>query len=330
MSMNENANVGMKLTWLNSFATKIKEMTGYHLGTDHIHSDYNGWYYYIKEKSLEKNHPLLMMHYRGPMFAVIPYEEYALLESGELDPAEYINNAYWSYGYYWGGGSMLNGVFWQPLEKGTGINNKEMISRYLNILNCRTRARSSGYKAPLEVCQMCCVNSCPFSQHTEKNINANWEKEVKEHNYRVDLSEAFAQRIKEELNLKLIDVYCYHGNHALVIPADKKLGECFLYLPVKLLNDVLYNPGERDWMAIANTLLFEFGVMMEKEKLLYNPEEANMTASEYCRNFWSAFGYTEMVEDTDTTADLPIDIMDGASWFEKLKLAFCEFFKIRK
>lgn len=330
MSMNEHVNAEMKLTWLDKFATAIKEMTGIYLGTDHIHSDYNGWYYYIKEKSLEDNHPLLMMHYRGPMFAVIPYEEYSLLERGEIDPVDYINNARWSYGYYWGGGSMLGGVFWQPLEDGTGIKNKDMISRYLNILSCRTMARSSGYKAPLERCQKCSVDSCPFSQHAEKNADADWDKEIKEHNYRIDLSNAFATRIKEELNLNLVDVYCYHGDHALVIPADRKLGDCFLYLPVKLLNDVLYNPGDRDWKAIAEELLFEFGVMMEKDRLVYDPEEAEVPVAKFCRNFWDAFGYAEMVEDTSATAGMAADIMENPGWFDKLKAAVCELFKIHK
>lgn len=327
----ENVNAAeIKLTWKDKFAAQITAYTGHHIGVDHIHSDSNGWYYYIQKKSLAANHPLLMKHYRSPLFAVIPYQEYILLEKGELDPIAYIDNAKWSYGYYWGGGSMLGGAFWQPLEEGTGIHDKEKISRYLTILSCRTNRNSSGYMPTQERCQKCSVSNCPFSPYAEKNMYADWALEVKEYDYRADLFRAVIKRVEEELLLNVSGVFCYDGNNALLIPNDRELKSCALYLPVNILNDILYNPGERDWEAMASEFMFELGVTMKAERLLIIPEELSVTAAEFCRNFWAAFNYSDNEAREAEFEEMNEDGVEDGNWFSKLRVIFCDIFKIRK
>lgn len=323
-----------KFAWIDQLAAKVNECTGHYLGTDHVHSDVNGWYYYIQKKSLKANHPLLMNHYRGPLFAVIPHEDYARLERGEIDPIAYVDNAKWSFGYYWGGGSMIGGAFWQPLEEGTGIHDKEKISRYLSILRCRTHRNSSGYMPTEENCQKCAVNNCPFSKYAEKNANADWALEVQEHDYRIELFNAVIKRVQEELLLKVSGAFCYDGNNALLIPNDNGLKSCAIYLPVSILNDILYNPGERDWEKMASEFIFELGVMMKPDRLQIVPEELNVTPAEHCRNFWAAFNYSdneakeaEFEKLQDDGAD---EISDGGNWFTKLMGVFNGILKVRK
>lgn len=286
-------NAEVQVDWKQIFAGAISELAKYPLGIDHIHSDATpGWYYYITAESLVPNYPLLMMHYRGPLFAVIPVEDYQKLEEG-ADPIEYINNAHWNYGYYWGGGSMIGGAFWQPLEEQVGINDTEKVSRYLNILSCRTHRHSSGYMPREEDCMRCRLENCPFSQF--KNEGTSWEEEVQEHDYRTDMFKAFAERAKSELGIKLRGLTSYSGENALVIPITYEKEECTLYLPVTLLNDILYHPGDRDWKQIANSMRFELGVSMKDDRLILG-DELTVPASEFCRNFWSSFGIIDKWE----------------------------------
>ena len=61
---------------------KVSEAIGCGIGVNHIHTDFEGWDYYIPAKSLQENHPLILNHYRGPLFMVIPYKDWERLKSG--------------------------------------------------------------------------------------------------------------------------------------------------------------------------------------------------------------------------------------------------------
>ena len=56
---------------------QIAELIGYHLDKNHIYSDNPGYHYYIR--MLKSKHPLLIMHYRGFLMAVIPDIDYQQL-----------------------------------------------------------------------------------------------------------------------------------------------------------------------------------------------------------------------------------------------------------
>lgn len=316
--------------WKKVFGNKMAELTGFYIGSDHIHSDEDGWYYYIQKKSLLEKHPLLLNHYRGPLFVVIPYKEYYELENGTMDPEQYIDEAFWSFGYFWGGGSMLGGSFWQPLEEGTGIHNKEVVNRYLRILSCRTSRNSSGHLANEETCTKCPVQKCPFSRFPVKNENASWDNEVKEHDYREDLYLAMKERISEELNLKAFSPICYDGENALLIPNVIESECCSLYLPVSLTNDILYHPGDRDWKKIAQSLKFELGVFWKEERIIIG-DECEVPKSEFCRNFWSAFGITDQWYKKDEQEEEPEEVQEDTQEKEnfatKMKNFFGKFFR---
>lgn len=288
------------MDWKDMFSHKLYELTGHRVTNYNIHSDEKGWHYYIEAQSLEENHPLILNHYRGQLFAVIPLKEYLKLENGTIDPEAYIDNAFWNFGYYWGGGSMINGVFWKPLEETAGIHDKEMVKRYLSILACRTHRRSCGYMPAEEQCKRCFVNLCPFSEVEEKNRGASWESEVDEHDYRVDMFKALAERVNTELELDLSGLLCHKGETALLIPHTWKKETCVLYLPVTLTNELLYHPGERNWREMAKGLTLELGVPFDKNKRTVIDDKIDVPASEYCRAFWKSCCMTD-TENTENT-----------------------------
>lgn len=273
------------IDWKNEFSQKLFELTGHRVANYNIYSDEQGWYYYIQAQSLMANHPLIINHYRGQLFAVIPLKDYQELDAGKILPASYIENAYWSFGYYWGGGSLLGGVFWKPLENTAGIHDKEYVKRYLSILACRTHRNSCGYMPPRDQCSRCHVKQCPFSEVEEKSRGASWKNEVNEHDYRVDMLKAVEERVKEELGFEVSGLICYKGENALLIPHNWKKETCTLYLPVTLTNDLLYNPGERDWKKIAKNMQLELGVLFDKDKRVLVDSQSD---SDFCRKFWES------------------------------------------
>lgn len=271
--------------WKDEFSKKLYDLTGHRVTNYNIYSDEHGWYYYIEAKSLETNHPLIMNHYRGQLFAVIPLKDYNELESGNINPNSYVENAYWNFGYYWGGGSLITGVFWMPLEKDAGIHDKEYVKRYLSILNCRTHRKSCGYMPPEEQCKRCHVKNCPFSEIEEKNRYASWVNEVNEHDYRTYMFSAVAERVKETLEIEVVGYLCHKGENALLLPHSWKKDTCTLYLPVTLTNDLLYHPGERDWKNIASNMQLELGVLFNKDKRVLVDSQTDIN---FCREFWKS------------------------------------------
>lgn len=271
--------------WKTDLSQKLYELTGHRVANYNIYSDEQGWYYYIQAKSLKENYPLIMNHYRGQLFAVIPLEDYQKLDAGTISPTAYIESAFWNFGYYWGGGSLLGGVFWKPLETTAGIHDKEYVKRYLSILACRTHRNSCGYMPPRDQCSRCFVKQCPFSEVEEKNRGASWENEVNEHDYRVDMLKAVKERVKEDLGIEVSGLLCYEGENALLIPHTWKKEACMLYLPATLTNDLLYNPGERDWKSMAKNMQLELGVLFDKSKRVLVDAQSD---NEFCRKFWES------------------------------------------
>ena len=237
----------------------VSPLIGHTIGLDHIHTDENGWYYYIPAKSLQENHPLILNHYRGPLFMTIPFEDWKRLENEMVSIQEYVDNSVWSFGYYWGGGAMLDGVHWQPLEDGTGIHDTEKISRYLSILRCRTHHVSSGYMPSNETCEACPIEHCPFSKCEVKNAGASWKNEVQEVDDRKLFYRAVAKRIEERFGLKAVSCVVKKDKTISIYPGWEK-NNVSVYLPEGILIDMLYNPGIYNIKELVNQLDFEVGI----------------------------------------------------------------------
>lgn len=299
--------------WKNEFSQKLFELTGHRIANYNIHSDEQGWYYYIQAKSLKPNYPLIMNHYRGQLFVVIPLKDYQEIESGTVLPETYIENAFWSFGYYWGGGSLVGGVFWKPLETTAGIHNKELVQRYLSILGCRTHRNSCGYMPTEERCKRCHVKQCPFSEVEEKNRGASWENEVNEHDYRVDIFKAVAERVNEKLGIEVSGLLCHTGENALLIPHTWKKEACTLYLPATLTNDLLYHPRERNWKSIAENMQLELGVIFDPTKRVLVDSQSD---NDFCRKFWESCFTQEKDPDTDAAPK------ETPSFFKRIMIHF--------
>lgn len=204
-----------------------------HIGEDHIHTDFNGWYYYIPAKSLQECHPLIMKHYRGPFFVVIPHKDNDRLLAEEITVDEYVDSSYWSFGHFSGGGDMLRGVSWMPLEEGPGIHDYKKINRYMKHISHRIRTgavyTAEDYDMGLELVD----NRVDFAVAVKKRIRNIW---------------------KFEANLFLNQ----ENDSILMFPGYEK-NTVQVYLPEHTLIDMLYHPGKYDVEELAESLKLEIG-----------------------------------------------------------------------
>jgi len=176
---------------ISKFAAELTELTGQHIGLDHIYPSTEGRYYYIQAP--KSGAPMLLHHYRGPFFIDIHPDDFEDISSGKVSAHEYITSANWQVGYYWGGGSMVGGGYYQPLDL---VGRRDEVRRYLEILACRGYFRSSGYMPTADYCAKCAVEKCPFSPY--KGNQGNWENEIQEPDARVDFFKALRERFEKE------------------------------------------------------------------------------------------------------------------------------------
>lgn len=184
--MNNNINVNVNV---NNFATELSELVGQHIGLDHIHPSTEGRYYYIQAP--KAGAPMLLHHYRGPFVIDIHPDDFESISSGNISAHDYIMSANWQVGYYWGGGSMIGGGYYQPIDI---IGRKDEVRRYLQILSCRGYKQSGGYMPSEKNCAECSVENCPFSKYKE----GKWDVEMSESDPRVDLFNALRERFEQE------------------------------------------------------------------------------------------------------------------------------------
>ncbi len=178
MENNNNVNI-------NNFATELSALIGQHIGVEHIHASTEGRYYYIQAP--KSGAPMLLHHYRGPFFIDIHPDDLEDISSGKVSAHEYITSANWQVGYYWGGGSMVGGGYYQPLDL---VGHRDEVRRYLQILSCRRRDDMRTEKE----CVNCSVENCPVSKYK----TGNWNGEMQEYDPRCDLFEAVLERFERE------------------------------------------------------------------------------------------------------------------------------------
>jgi len=175
-----------------SFASEMSELLGVEIGVSHIHpsSEDEGRFFYIQPP--KAGAPMILHHYRGPFCIDIHPDDYKKIETGEISVREYIISANWQVGYYWGGGSMIGGGYYQPIDI---IGKNDEVRRYLQILSCRGYYKSScGYKPSRKACEECSVENCPFSDYKK----GNWENEMEEYDPRIDFYKSLRLRFEQE------------------------------------------------------------------------------------------------------------------------------------
>lgn len=175
--------------YIKEFLDEIYDITGMRVGPEHIHPSIAGREYYIQAP--KTGAPMLLHHYRGPFFIDIHPDDFDKISSGEKSPHEYITEAKWQVGYYWGNGNMVGGGYYQPIDI---VGRKDEVRRYLKILSCRGFYQSCGYMPSVENCADCSVENCPFSKYKQ----GDWAAEMPEPDPRRDLFRALLKRFEEE------------------------------------------------------------------------------------------------------------------------------------
>ena len=305
----------LKEVILIELSEKITELIGFHLGPDHIHhilEDGTGYHYHIRK--LKPGYPVLAMHYRGPLVLMLPYEDFCQLNREEITVDEYIATAHFNYGYYWGGGGLISGGYWQPFGTESGIHDKERISRYFHILSCRTNKISSGYSPTEERCAKCQLDAttCPCSPLNQTGC---WENEVSEPDGRYELFKAARGRVEKELGFKVVTI-SYHDNdisELKVFPMyePNTVGISF---GQSLLNDLLYYPEqEHDWHQMAYDLVIAVSIPQGNDKQRVLLPRSSINRHAVCLKLWQdEVAKWEQIEekklaDLDIAMQSPVD-----------------------
>ena len=255
--------------FIESLANILSQKTGLCITADHVHKA-SRREYYIPEAEAGK--PLVLHHYRGPFFLEIPGEDWEKLEKGILSPEDYVETSKWHYGYYWGGGSMIGGGYFRPLEEGLGINEKERISRFMRVIQCEGKNLASGFYPTEETCMRCMVTDCPFSNY--KGNKGNYAGEIPRKDARVTFLTELEKQIRGPY---VINILC---SSSTVVAKDEVIlcpstwSRSFrAYVGDELVRYLLYNP-ECDVATIAKEVkVFVAESYYEGKRILIKDEE---------------------------------------------------------
>lgn len=272
----------------NELSEILTELIGYPLLPQNIVSDDPGFYYYIR--NLQPRHPICVMDYhvaplgRPQLLLVLPCADYRRAEEGRIFAAEYADTSSFSFGYYWGGGTIY-GVYWQPLEQGTGIKNTDRIRRYLWQMACRTYRHSLGHEVPQKLCADCPLEAeaCLYSPLNQSGTRV---CEFVELDRRQELRDALADRVKNELGFEVYDFMSHTGAKNMVqLYAGYRPGTVRIFASQELLNEMLYYPEvERDFAKLASSLRLIRKRRDSDISAEIDPEMDNQHQS--CLTFW--------------------------------------------
>ena len=262
--MTENKN-------LNRFAEEVSRIIGQHIGLDHIHPSTEGRFYYIQAP--KSGAPMLLKHYRGPYFIDIHPDDFDEIASGKVSAHDYVTSANWMVGYYWGGGSMIGGGYYQPVDI---LGRKEEVRRYLRILSCRTHYHSSGYQPYEEECTKCTVENCPFSKYKE----GRWTDEMEEFDPRIEFFRALRARFQLEYpGYSLRGFLC--GEHPdgeiRISPIGRYSKEesfsFVAYASSDIIRSLLMHETEpEDWNEYAKSFEFRIHKLLDNQTYAVNSE----------------------------------------------------------
>ena len=144
---------------IEELANKLCSLIGEKISPENIRINSQGRFYYTQAPA--PNAPQLMYHYRGFFFVDMHSDDYNKLETGEVNSNDYIYHANWLVGYYLGGGNMIKGAFYKPLNI---IENNEETKSYLTFISCKSKQNYFKYHPTQEDCKNCLLKTCPISQ----------------------------------------------------------------------------------------------------------------------------------------------------------------------
>ena len=265
--MNNNENLKL-------FAQELSQIIDRPIGLDHIHPSTEGRFYYIQAPL--PGAPMLLNHYHGPFFVDIHPDDLKKIENGEVSAHDYIYSANWLVGYFWGGGSMIGGGYYQPFDI---IGRKDEIRRYFRILSCRGNCVASGYKPRKERCNACPLKNCPFSDYKE----GNWDNELKEDDPRVHFFNALCWRFENQFPMYTFKgFFCANIEDDTIIlePNARYVHEDPFTLTAHASKNVIRSLLMRkdipeDWNEYAEGFKFQLHKMFSKEYLEVTEENLN-------------------------------------------------------
>ena len=211
------------------------EKTGIRILERDIHDDgLFGLLYYIPPNSLEDNSPLVIHHRMGIEFIMFPYQDvYKIYEN----PEDYIINANWNAGYYWGynykkdENSLLEGIHWEPVPL-----NK--VYEYFEII--RNQERGAFVKDD-----------------------------------RFDLCDRISNILYKRYGLIAKDFFCTDKSekNCIIYPNPRENMRVDVNIPTHILIKMLYHPKTVDIDKVLKNMSFEFGIEFKdiKPKIDRNP-----------------------------------------------------------
>ncbi len=267
---------------LKQLSAVITEKSGLYVGPDHIHES-NRRHYYIPK--FNKGDAFFGHHYRGPFFVDIPKEDWIKLAKGEITPEEYVDSTRWFFGYYWGGGSMVGGGYFTPLECTAGIHDKEKIRRIMKPFSCRGCYLASGYRPSESECMLCDVTYCPYSAVAEKTVGETSELANLPDN-RYDFFKAVNDFIEKEYGYKLHGMCCGDAIPVDHIRLYPNYGERTfeLYISDEYVKELLCNPKVAgfNWDREVEAMkIFVCKPHVGERKLIESPEDFESALHEF-------------------------------------------------
>lgn len=263
--------------WKEKFAEIIAERLEMSLMAKDIISDENGVDDRIMPKSLEKNSPLLLVNVYEELIVILPYEEYKQLENGEVAPIDYIEDSYWCYGRYNGElgvnisdihivfvgeeNSMIEAIFWQPIDKKRGIHQTGKLKEYFASATYKMQKAFSNSGLYFERIHNGEIAEEAFKENEKK------AEDLQEKDYRVFLYNAMKEDIEKDFGLEVTGLYCHNGGNPCLIADPDTPNKVKLYISAQLHNYILYHPIFRNWKQYAKSFRFELGTTVNDERV---------------------------------------------------------------
>lgn len=239
---------------LETLNQELERLTGCEIGVKYIQSDKKGWLKYIPPGSLYRGMPLILSHYVGALFVVLPHQDYHDLIRGKVSVAKYIDESVWNYGYFLGAANLKTGIYWQTLENGNpGIRDTAKVKRFLTIMQCRTAQKHLGEEAfDKKRCLGCDEYYCPASPMDQKRLSVTWEEEFPElaKPKRLEFYEAISKLVKERFGMKVcalqIDKSLDKSRENIYLVTGFLKNTVKVILSQELFMDMLYFPENFD------------------------------------------------------------------------------------
>lgn len=235
---------------------------------------------------IPSGYPLIMFFRKPQLILILPDTDYQQLEEGKISIEDYISTSYFSYGYTWGT-SFFKDIYWQPLENGPGIHDKDLIGRYLRILKCRTDQNSNdNLIIHAETCKSCPLDeqNCPLSP---LNLIGCWENEVEEPDGRILLLNAIKERVEMELGFVISYFILHKGKKdKLELGFDPVTNKVGASVSRELIYSLLYHPDKNyHWSEIAQNLSIILTCDYQEENNV-KIRDAITNKHEFCLSYW--------------------------------------------